>query len=102
VSVIRPELRIGVTVGSGVPEELPSLPEPETRVRIDQTVALGIRGRVVEVSPLEQAYLLLLQQAGPRGIGREEVFSLLWEMDDSETARHRLRQLNYNLKRKGG
>ncbi len=72
------------------------------RLRIDQTVELGSGAGLVRVSPLEQAYLLLLQQAGNRGMSRQEAFRLLWATGDSGSARHRLRQLNYNLKRKAG
>ncbi len=75
---------------------------PAVRLRIDQTVELGCQGQLVRVSPLEQAYLLLLEQAGRRGLAREEVLRLLWAVEDTGPARHRLRQLNYNLKRKGG
>ena len=78
-----------------------SVPEvPGVRLRIDQTVQVGFGDRLTPVSPLEEAYLLLLAQVGERGIAREEVFRLLWEVEDSASARHRLRQLNYKLKGK--
>ncbi|MEJ2541361.1 MAG: AAA family ATPase, partial [Gemmatimonadota bacterium] len=77
-------------------------PSPEICLRIDRTVELASGKRPVQVSPLAQAYLLLLQQGGARGVSREEVFQLLWGEGDSDAARHRLRQLNYVLKQRAG
>ncbi len=71
-------------------------------LRIDDAIRLDSGSGAVGISPLEQAYLLLLQRGGDRGIGREEVFVLLWGENDSPATRHRLRQLNYTLKRKAG
>lgn len=51
------------------------------------------------VQPRRQAILALAARAGARGIGREEVMSLLWPDAEEEKARRALNQAVYALRR---
>jgi len=83
------------------------MPEDPIAERIFHITIFGgpqllLRGELCRVSPLQGSLLGLVYGGDSTHISREEVLSLFWPEDDPTTARRRLNQLVYSLKKRTG
>ena len=65
---------------------------PRVRILLGEATELELGGTPIRLSPIQQAYVLLLANGGQKGMHRDQIIRLLWDEGDTRATRHRVRQ----------